>query len=109
MHRSQAPSIGRRKEPKPCIPLKAAGTSLAWAPEASEAPESYSSSSKSLADVAEELLRSEERKIKRETSSPSAQHLQEQLALQLERTLRPHGGLKVLTRLQSAFDDSLPR
>ena len=100
IHRSQALTKARRREPKPCIPVKAASTSLAWAPEASEAIDINSNTPASLADVADELLRSERRKKKDETYSPSAERLQEQLALQLEEALKAHDGVHTLSSAQ---------
>lgn len=104
VHRSQAPSSGRRKEPKPCNALKAANTTVAWAPKASEITDAYNSSSTSLADVAEELLRSDRRSPKHENSSPSAGRLQEQLAVQLEIALKAQENFEVRTRPSHAED-----
>lgn len=105
LHRHQAPASGRRKEPKPCIPLRAVSTPLAWAPESSEAIDAYSSSSTDLADIADELLRSERRKANSETYSPGAERLQQQLALQLEKALRAHGGLQSPALASSALPE----
>ena len=98
VHRPQAPPSGRRKELKPCKALKAANTTLAWAPEASEIADAYSNSSTSLADVAEELLHSERRSVKNGYSASSDGRLQEQLALQLDVALKAHEGFEVRLR-----------
>jgi hypothetical protein len=68
-------------------------TSLAWAPEASEALDINSNTLATLADVADELLRSEGRKRNDETYSPSAELQQEQPALQLENALRANNAV----------------
>ncbi len=71
---------------------------MAWAPKASEITDAYNNSSTSLADVAEELLRSERRSPEHENSSSSAGRLQEQLALQLEIALKAQDDTEVRTR-----------
>ena len=93
--RSQLPAARPKREAKPCVPFRAASTSVAWATESPDAIEVLSSTSTSLADVAEELLRRErERQQHGSSPSSSAERLQEQLALQLDRALLARDGIR---------------
>lgn len=93
--RSQLPAARPKREAKPCVPFRAASTSVAWATASPDAIEVLSSTSTSLADVAEELLRRErERQQHGSSPSSSAERLQEQLALQLDRALLARDGIR---------------
>ena len=93
--RSQLQAARHKREPKPCVPFRAVSSSVAWATESPDATEVPNSPSTSLADVADELLR-RERERQQDGSSPSssADRLQEQLALQLDRALLARDGIR---------------